>query len=401
MSIERYNARRAEIHWQQVWDARKAFAARDNDLRPSYVLHLSGRIHLGCLGHARNWTMGDVVARYKRANGFNVLYLPDAFSMSAKNTAARSGVYLRGLTSRRAATRAQLGSMGLSLDWAVTSCDPAHDRPPRAAGLGGADDPFEVDLDDIIETYGADAVRWFVLSDSPPDRELVWTDSGGIHGAWRFVHRLWRLINAAKKFSQGTATPPSAFSDPALKVRKAAHRALARVSGNIARLRFNVCVAHIYAFARALEAVVANSSGPASPDLKFAAREAAEIMVQLFHPMMPHLAEECWAALGHTRLLATQSWPALDADLLVGRRRHASGPCQRQEAGRGNRCASRPKQRYRSFRSRARCRQAGAGRQDAEESGYCPAEDRQCRGLKWIGLAASSSRWRALRALAD
>jgi leucyl-tRNA synthetase len=197
---------------------------------------------------------------------------------------------------------------------AIVTCDPADGRHQRS--LARAKKPFEVDLDDILDTYGADAVRWFVLSDSPPNRDLVWTNSG-IHGAWRFVHRLWRLINAAKKFSQGTATPPSAFSDPALKVRKAAHRALARVSGNIARLRFNVCVAHIYAFARALEAVVANSSGPASPDLKFAAREAAEIMVQLFHPMMPHLAEECWAALGHTRLLATQSWPALDADLLV------------------------------------------------------------------------------------
>jgi leucyl-tRNA synthetase len=90
-----------------------------------------------------------------------------------------------------------------------------------------------------------------------------------------------------------------------------------RVSGNIERLRFNVCIAHMYALARVLEAIVANSPEPASPDLKFAAREAAEIMVQLFHPMMPHLAEECWAALGHKSLLATQSWPVAETDLLV------------------------------------------------------------------------------------
>jgi len=316
MSVQRYNARTAEMHWQQVWDTQKMYAARDNDPRPRYVLSLSGRIPLGCLGHVRNCTMGDVIARYKRANGFNVLYLRDAFSVSAKNAAAGSGAHLRGLTSSHAATSAQLGSMGLSPDWAVAACDPAHDRPQHAAGLAGAEDPFEVDLDAIIDTYGADAVRWFVLSNSPPDRDVTWTE-GGIHGAWRFIHRLWRLINAAEKFSQGAATPPAASSEPALAVRKTAHRALARVSGNIERLRFNVCVADIYAFARALEAVAANSSSPASPDLKFAAREAAEIMVQLFHPMMPHLAEECWAALGHTRLLATQSWPALKADLLV------------------------------------------------------------------------------------
>jgi leucyl-tRNA synthetase len=204
--------------------------------------------------------------------------------------------------------------MGLSFDWAIAACDAAHERPQQAASLAGADAPVEVDLDDIIDTYGADAVRLFVLSNSPPDREVAWTE-GGIHGAWRFIHRLWRLINAAKKFSQGAR--PAAFSEAALHVRKTAHRALAQVSGNIERMRFNVCVAHIYALAGALEAVVADSSGLAKPDLKFAAREAAEIMVQLFHPMMPHLAEECWAALGHTSLLATQSWPAPDADLLV------------------------------------------------------------------------------------
>ena len=107
------------------------------------------------------------------------------------------------------------------------------------------------------------------------------------------------------------------FSDPALEVRKAAHRTLSKVSGDVERLRFNVCVAHIYEFARALEGAMANSSEQAAPDLKFAAREAAEIMVQLFHPMMPHLAEECWAALGHESLLATQSWPEVESALLV------------------------------------------------------------------------------------
>jgi len=121
-----------------------------------------------------------------------------------------------------------------------------------------------------------------------------------------------------KNFQRGRHAPDRGNSrKPALKVRKTAHRALARVSANIERVRLNVGVAQIYAFARAVEAVVANSSGQAGPDLKFAAREAAEIMVQLFHPMTPHLGEECWAALGHESLLATQSWPVPEADLLV------------------------------------------------------------------------------------
>ncbi len=174
-----------------------------------------------------------------------------------------------------------------------------------------------VDPDDIIGTYGADTARWFMLSDSPPERDVIWTEKG-VQGAWRFVQRLWRIVNEAAQFSAGAPpTRPPAFSDHALEVRKTAHRALARVSEDVERLRFNVCVAHIYEFARSLESVVTNSSEPATPDLKFAVREAAEIMVQLFHPMMPHLAEACWEALGHKSLLAIQAWPTLEPGLLV------------------------------------------------------------------------------------
>ena len=174
-----------------------------------------------------------------------------------------------------------------------------------------------VDPDDIIGTFGADTARWFMLSDSPPERDVIWTEEG-VQGAWRFVQRLWRLINEAKEFSRDAPTTrPLVFSDAAVLVRKAAHGALAKVSEDIERLRFNVCIAHIYEFAKSLQAVVAASPEGTTPDLRFAVREAAEIMVQLFHPMMPHLAEECWAALGHETRLATQSWPTLESDLLI------------------------------------------------------------------------------------
>jgi leucyl-tRNA synthetase len=174
-----------------------------------------------------------------------------------------------------------------------------------------------VDPDDIIGSFGADTARWFMLSDSPPERDVIWTEEG-VQGAWRFVQRLWRLVNEAAEFARAApARRPEAFSDMALAVRKAAHGALASVSEDIEKLRFNRAVAHIYEFANALQTALADSSAPAAPDLAYAVREAGDIMVQLFQPMMPHLAEECWAALGHDTLVAAQPWPAVEAALLV------------------------------------------------------------------------------------
>jgi leucyl-tRNA synthetase len=174
-----------------------------------------------------------------------------------------------------------------------------------------------VDPDDIIGAYGADTARWFMLSDSPPERDVIWTEEG-VQGAWRFVQRLWRLVNEAAEFARAApATRPARFSDAAMEVRKAAHGALAKVSEDIEKLRFNRCVAHIYEFANALQPVLGQPDAGVAPDLAFAVREAADIIVQLFQPMMPHLAEECWSALGHDTLLATEGWPSVEAALLV------------------------------------------------------------------------------------
>ena len=176
-----------------------------------------------------------------------------------------------------------------------------------------------VDPDDIISAYGADTARWFMLSDSPPERDVNWTEQG-VQGAWRFVQRLWRLIgDAAEIAASAPASRPGEFGDAALVVRKAAHRALAKVSGEIEKLHFNVCVAHIYEFANVLQTAMseAGNRGAIGPDFAWAVRESANILVQLFHPMMPHLAEESWAALGHDTLVAAEAWPSLEADLLV------------------------------------------------------------------------------------
>jgi leucyl-tRNA synthetase len=174
-----------------------------------------------------------------------------------------------------------------------------------------------VDPDDIIDSYGADTARWFMLSDSPPERDVIWTEEG-VQGAWRFVQRLWRLVNEAGEAAAAPDAPrPATFGEPALALRKAAHRALARVSEDVERLRFNVCVAHIYEFANAFQTSLAEVEGEPMADYRWAVREAADILVRLFHPMMPHLAEQCWAALGHKTLVASETWPRLEADLLV------------------------------------------------------------------------------------
>ncbi|MGE7154021.1 leucine--tRNA ligase [Methylorubrum rhodesianum] len=160
-----------------------------------------------------------------------------------------------------------------------------------------------VDPDDIIASYGADTARWFMLSDSPPERDVIWTEEG-VQGAARFVQRVWRLVHGAAG-ANGSEGPGD------IALRKAAHKALAAVGEDIERLRFNRCVAHIYTLANALDEGL---RGGAS---KAAAGEAARILVQLIAPMMPHLAEECWHVLGGEGLVAEASWPVADQALLV------------------------------------------------------------------------------------
>jgi leucyl-tRNA synthetase len=176
-----------------------------------------------------------------------------------------------------------------------------------------------VDPDDILSSYGADTARWFMLSDSPPERDVIWSEDG-VQGAHRFVQRLYRLTGDLAELAApvGTAQPAS-FGPVALAIRKDAHGALARVGEDIERLRFNRAVAQIYELANALGAAISDlrAEKNIAADVASALREAGDILIRLVEPMMPHLAEECWAALGHKRLVAEAPWPAVERDLLI------------------------------------------------------------------------------------
>ncbi len=170
-----------------------------------------------------------------------------------------------------------------------------------------------VDPDDIITHHGADCARWFMLSDSPPERDVIWTEAG-VAGAGRFIQRVWRLTeDVAEKGVAGGVARPNDFGPEAMELRRAAHKALDAVGRNIEGLRFNVAVAQLYELTNTLS----GSLGKTGNGLAWAQREAVELLIRMLGPMMPHLAEECWARLGYNTLIANEPWPVAEAALLV------------------------------------------------------------------------------------
>jgi len=152
-----------------------------------------------------------------------------------------------------------------------------------------------IDPEPIVDQYGADATRWFMLSDSPPERDLAWSEAG-IEGSWRFVQRLWRLVD-------GIADGEGA--DAAID-RKLA-QTIAGVAVDIEALQFNKAVAKLYELVNAIEKAAPSASRTA----------AIRTLVRLVAPMTPHLAEEAWAAMGERGLVADADWPSYDPALLV------------------------------------------------------------------------------------
>src|SRR5262249_29921103 len=170
-----------------------------------------------------------------------------------------------------------------------------------------------VDPDDIIAHYGADTARLFIVSDSPPDRDIIWTEAG-VAGAGRQVQRISRLIDQVVERGYAKADPAPAFGPEASLLRRTAHKTLNNVSQNLEGLRYNVAVAQIYELTHALSAALEK----AGEGLNWAIRETAELLVQMIGPMLPHLAEDCWERLGYNTLLSDQPWPQPEAAVPVG-----------------------------------------------------------------------------------
>ena len=153
-----------------------------------------------------------------------------------------------------------------------------------------------VDPDEIVATYGADAIRWFMLSDSPPERDLPWSEAG-IEGCGRFVQRLWRLFGQYDAGAQGT--------DKA--VERKTHQIVHAVAGDIEALGFNKAVARIYELTGVVEKAAPSASRSA----------AIRAILLLVAPMMPHLAEEAWSTMEQEGLIAEAAWPKVDPALLI------------------------------------------------------------------------------------
>ena len=173
-----------------------------------------------------------------------------------------------------------------------------------------------VDPEDILASFGADTARFFMLSDSPPERDVIWTEAG-VEGAHRFVQRVWRLLGEAAPVLRDVEAKP-VKDGAAVGISKAAHKTLKHVGEDIEKLAFNKAVARIHELVNTLAGPLGKAAeGKADSDTLQALREAADILVTVLAPLMPHLAEECNRVLGNSSLAAEIAWPDYDQELVT------------------------------------------------------------------------------------
>ena len=174
-----------------------------------------------------------------------------------------------------------------------------------------------VDPEEIIESYGADTARWFVLSDSPPERDVIWSEAG-VEGSHRFVQRIWRLVsNTAELEADRTSAQLEQLHEQSLELLKTTHKALANVDTMLSELRFNSAIAQIHSLINVLEQRSRKTTDKTSDPEKANLLTCIEMAIQMFAPMMPHLAEECWRMLGNNEMVTVTSWPEADAGLII------------------------------------------------------------------------------------
>ena len=163
-----------------------------------------------------------------------------------------------------------------------------------------------VDPDGIVATYGADVARWFMLSDSPPERDVEWTQSG-VEGAGRFAQRIWSL---ADSLPEGPFPAPGT-DDASTDLRRVSHRAAKAIDKAIDEFRFNSAIATIYEWVNALKKAESNDA------LLGARAEAISMLARCLTPFMPHLAETVWERIGGDGLVSAAAWPVSDAALIT------------------------------------------------------------------------------------
>ncbi|MEM9641009.1 MAG: leucine--tRNA ligase [Pseudomonadota bacterium] len=161
-----------------------------------------------------------------------------------------------------------------------------------------------VDPAAIIEQYGADTARWFVMSDSPPERDVEWT-AAGADAAWKHLQRVWRLATEVSEAGEATDTNP----DAALSFRRLIHRCIEGVTHGIEGFAFNKSVARLYELTNAIQKAPAGTGATR--------QEAVLTLARLMTPFTPHLAEEIWEALEQPGLISQTPWPVADPELLI------------------------------------------------------------------------------------
>tara|TARA_B110000444_G_scaffold85131_1_gene80433 strand:+ start:105 stop:2687 length:2583 start_codon:yes stop_codon:yes gene_type:complete len=169
-----------------------------------------------------------------------------------------------------------------------------------------------VDPENIIDEYGADTARLFMLSDSPPERDINWSLSG-INGAWKFTQKFWRTVsNCENIFNVNIQNKPDQFDQISISFRKKIHKYLKLITNSIENFQMNVAVAKIHEMNNELTSFI-----PDNESQKWAKKEALNILLRIAEPMMPHLAEECWKQIGNSKSIIEVPWPLYDEALIT------------------------------------------------------------------------------------
>ena len=169
-----------------------------------------------------------------------------------------------------------------------------------------------VDPESIIKEYGADTARWFMLSDSPPERDINWSISG-INGAWRFTQKFWRVVNGCKDiFGINLASKPKIIDSLSIEFRKNVHKYLKSITHSIDIFQMNVAVAKIHELTTLISNFTVNNI-----EGEWSKKEALTILLRVTEPMMPHIVEECWNLIGNDKSIIETPWPIYDESLIL------------------------------------------------------------------------------------